>query len=176
MKNLNTSKKQTGAVLILALVFLAMTAMISSSVLNTSVLEVKMVGNAQFKEEAFQVAEGVLDGILTDYRTILPGTNKVSYTSCSSGSSASNCGDTSMTLPAAITAVSTGVDLSFQAKRLGPLEASMPVILDDTVASSAAQFSAALYETSAIYDGRDAKLGYQEVYEGIAVRVPANNQ
>lgn len=55
---------QQGSVLLVALVFLVLTSLIAITTMNTSVLEVRMAGNHQFKEDAMQVAEGISDDIM----------------------------------------------------------------------------------------------------------------
>lgn len=170
-------KSQSGAVLVVALIFMALTALISAGVLNSSLLEVKMVGNEQFKEEAFQTTEGVLDAIVAGYANNLPIVGDVGYKVCATSMGASaNCDAAVMTVPSTVSAVTTGVSLIYQAERLGPLMAPMPVRQSEKDASSAGSFNVALYEVNAIYDGRDVRLGHHEVFAGVAIRVAASSQ
>ena len=46
-----SSNKQAGSVLIMALVFLVLTSLIAVTSMNTNVLEIKMAGNLQFQED-----------------------------------------------------------------------------------------------------------------------------
>lgn len=169
-------KQQQGSALIMALIFLAMTAIISSSVLNTGVLELKMVGNAQFQEEAFQATEGVLDAIVANYETNLPVVGGIGYTVCATGSSASGCNQSIISVPTSVSTVPSGVTLDYRAERLGPLLAPLPFRQSENEASSAGAFNVAIYEINANYDGRSAKLGYHDVFEGVAIRVAAAGQ
>ncbi len=171
MKRIYKVHNQRGAVLLIALVFLAMTAMISSTLLTTSVLEAKMVGNSQFKEEAFQVTEGVLDAIVENYNRNLPVTGAVGNTICAAGDTSEGCNLSVISLSSNVTTVSTGVTLDYSAQRLGPLLAPLPIRLDDSRASSSDAFSVAIFELNAEYDGRDSRLSHHEVFEGVAVRV-----
>lgn len=168
--------KQQGSALIMALIFLAMTAIISSSVLNTGLLEMKMVGNAQFQEEAFQSTEGVLDAIVAGYETNLPVTGGIGYTVCADLTQVSGCNQASISISSAVSTVPTGVNLVYSAERLGPLLAPLPFRQGEDEASSAGAFNVAIYEVNANYDGRSAKLGYHDVFEGIAIRVAASGQ
>jgi hypothetical protein len=168
---------QSGAVLVVALIFMALTALISAGVLNSSLLEVKMVGNEQFKEEAFQTTEGVLDAIMAGYQNNLPVVGDVGYKVCAVGmGTGANCDAAVMRVPSTVSAVTTGVALTYQAERLGPLMAPMPFRQSEREASSAGAFNVALYEVNAVYDGRAVRLGHHEVFAGVAIRVAASSQ
>lgn len=169
-------KAEQGTALVMALIFLAMTAVISTSVLNTGILEMKMVGNAQFQEEAFQSTEGVLDAIVANYQTNLPVTGGIGYTVCAAGVTGGDCNQSVITLPTGVGTVAGGVNLAYQAQRLGPLLAPLPFRQGEAEASSAGSFNVAIYEINANYDGRDAKLGYHDVFQGVAIRVAALGQ
>lgn len=54
---------ERGSVLLVALVFLVLTSLIAVTTMNTSVLEIRMAGNSQFREDAMQIAEGIRDDI-----------------------------------------------------------------------------------------------------------------
>ena len=58
---------QQGSVMLVALVFLVLTSLIAMTTMNTSILEVRMAGNNQFKEEAMQIAEGISDDIMNHH-------------------------------------------------------------------------------------------------------------
>ena len=167
-------KAQQGAVLIVALVFLTLTALISVSVIGASAYQMKMAGNAQFKEDAFQVVEGVLDGIVAKYKVNLPVTGAVGYSICATG--VSGCDSQVIVLPSALTAVHTGVDLNYRAVRQGPLFAPLPFRQDDSGASSAGAFEIAMFELQVEYDGREEKLGHHEVFQGVAIKVASSGQ
>jgi len=53
-------RRNRGAVLLLAMVFMLMLAVIAGSVMQTGVLEFHMAGNDQFQEEAFQRAQAIV--------------------------------------------------------------------------------------------------------------------
>lgn len=173
--SLQTKNHQRGAVLILAIVFLALTAMISSSVLYTGALETKMVGNAQFKEEAFQVAEGAVDAIVSDYSNTLPVTGGIGFTVCAPGDSDSSCNNFSLNVPQTVTTVPTGVSLTYRAQRMGPLDGGLPFVPNQEIADSAESFKVAVFEVQSVYDGRDVKLGFHEVVHGVGIKYSASN-
>ena len=68
MKQVNTyNHQQTGSILLMALVFLALTSMIAMTIMDTSILENRMAANQQFKEEAVQHTEGIVRNIMANY-------------------------------------------------------------------------------------------------------------
>ena len=54
---------ETGAVLLMALVFLVLTALIAVTSMDTSIFARKKTGNIQFQEDAMQLTEGVVNEV-----------------------------------------------------------------------------------------------------------------
>lgn len=170
---MQTNKHQQGAVLIVALVFLLLTAMISGTVMQTSILEVKMAGNEQLHEEAVQRVQAITNAISADANNLVV-VGDVGHKICAAG--ATGCNSTSISLISAVTAVPDGVALSYYAERLAPLFAPMPFRMSEGNAGSANSYSAALFEINAQYDGSSVGLGRSQVAQGIAVRVANSGQ
>ncbi|MCW8195244.1 hypothetical protein F6455_10640 [Proteobacteria bacterium 005FR1] len=170
---MQSNKHQQGAVLIVALIFLLLTAMISGTVMQTSILEVKMAGNEQLQEEAFQRVQAVANAITADPNNLVVA-GDVGYKICPAG--VSGCDNNSLALPTLVTNVPTGVALSYHVERLGPLFAPMPFRMSEANAGSASAYSAALFEISADYDGGSAGLGSSRIAQGIALRVANSGQ
>jgi Tfp pilus assembly protein PilX len=64
MNKLLTFKiKQQGTVLFVALVFLVLTSMIAVTTMDAGILSRKMASNNQFKEEAMQLVEGIVNEV-----------------------------------------------------------------------------------------------------------------
>lgn len=167
------NKHQQGAVLIVALIFLLLTAMISATVMQTSILEVKMAGNEQLQEEAFQRVQAVANAIAADPDNLVV-SGDVGYKICPTG--ASGCNNNSLALSSLVTSVPTGVTLDYHIERLGPLFAPMPFRMSESNAGSANAYSAVLFEVSADYDGRSAGLGSSRIAQGLAMRVANSSQ
>jgi Tfp pilus assembly protein PilX len=160
-------------VLFLAMIFLLLLAIISGTVIRTSILEFQMAGNDQFREEAFQRAEAIAANLSEDIDNF-PVTGEVGYTLCDS---ASSCDDNNLVPDANVADVPTGVNVNYRIQRQGPLLIeSLPFRQADTGASSSQVFDAAIFEASATVDGRSARLGSAQVVQGIAVRVASSNQ
>ena len=171
---MNTQHNQQGAVLVVALIFLLLTAMISSTVMQTSVIEVKMAGNEQLREEAFQTGQAVTNAISADTNNLVVA-GDVGYKICSSGLS-SGCDSYVINLASAITTVPSGVTLDYYAERLGPLFAPLPFRLGENSAGSATAYVGAKFEVNASYDGTGARLGTSDIAQGIVLRVAASSQ
>jgi hypothetical protein len=170
---MRSSQRQRGAVLIVALIFLLLTAMISGTVMQTSILEVKMAGNEQLQEEAFQQVQAIANAITADPDNIVVA-GDVGFLICPAG--VTGCDSNAISLVTDITTVNDGVELEYYAERQAPLFAPMPFRMSEDNAGSAAAYSAALFEISARYDGTDLGLSRAEIAQGIAVRVANSGQ
>ena len=168
-------KNQKGAVLVLALILMMLTGLVATTVMRTSVTEVKMVANSQFKEEAFQTVDSVVNAVAASKNNFVVA-GDVGYRNCATGETWGGCNVSLVSVPSAITTVPTGVDLTFHVDRKGPLTTSLPFRESDTIASGANNFNVALFEVVAEFDGRDEKLGQFEIWQGIAVKIAASHQ
>ena len=164
---------QQGAVLIVALIFLALTAMISTTVMQTSVLEIKMANNEQLREEAFQQVQAVANAITANPNNLVVA-GDIGYTICAIG--ATGCGSATINLTSNVTSVPTGASLTYNVIRLGPLFAPLPFRVSEANAGSASVYKAALFEVNAAYDGVTAGLGQAQIAQGIAMRIAVGAQ
>jgi len=167
--------KQQGAILIVALLFLLLTAAISATVMNTSVIESRMANNEQFQEEAFQKVQAIANALVADDSNLVV-TGNVGHKICATGVSGDGCNTSIITLPSSVTNVPSGVTLDYYAERQGPLFAPLPFRLGEDQAGSAAVYNAALFEVVASYDGTAQRLGKAEIAQGVAVRVAVSDQ
>jgi Tfp pilus assembly protein PilX len=79
-----------GAVLLLALVFMLLLAMIAATVMQTAILQLRMAGNDQFLEEAFHKAQAIATELsLSPDNFSLEG--GVGYTNCPVGVEELDC-------------------------------------------------------------------------------------
>lgn len=166
---------QRGAVLLLAMVFLLLLAMIASAATRTSTLEFRMAGNDQFREEAFQKAQAVATALAED-ESHFPLTGAVGSRVCepTDPDPESLCHSRVLAVDGAARAAPPGVTVSFYIERLGPLLVDdLPFRQSEGGASSARAFDAALFETVVEVNGSGAGLGRAQVVEGVARRVPA---
>lgn len=175
MRSIANPAAQSGAVLILALIIMLLTGIVSTTVMRTSILEVKMVSNTQFKEEAFQKTESVVNAVTSDKDNFVVA-GDVGWRICGTGTTVSNCNSSLINLPAEVISVPTGVGLEYYVERMGPLKTPLPFRQSDSEASGANGFDVALFEVVAEFDGRDKKLGHFKIHQGVAVKIASSHQ
>lgn len=110
-------KQQTGSVLFMALVFLVLTALIAVTIMDTSILSRKMAGNNQFKEDAMQVTEGVVNETVYNVIDLLGATNApvVGDVICMTTSSDTGCNKKLLTISNEIQTAASSASLFYQA-------------------------------------------------------------
>lgn len=175
-ERITSRKHNRGAVLILAMIFLILMTLVTTTVMKTSVQEFQMAGNSQFREEAFQRAQALVSEISTDLGNF-PVTGTVGYTVCTAADPDADCNDVNFIGALASDTAPAGVALNFQVERQGPLFVEgLPFRQSQSSASSAAAFDTAIFEVSADVDGNGARLGSAAVVQGVAIRVASSSQ
>ena len=170
--------RQRGAVLLLAMVFLLLMAIVAGTVMQTSVLEFFMAGNDQFREEAFQQAQAITTEIGDDIDNF-PVTGGVGYLVCPQGINTVGGETCNANFPAEPDSVANvpHEDVVYTVVRQGPLILeSLPFRQRESQASSSPAFDAAIFETDVIIDGSASRLGSANVVQGLAVRVVSSGQ
>jgi Tfp pilus assembly protein PilX len=163
--------KNRGAVLLLALVFMLMLAMIAATVMQTAVMQLHMAGNDQFLEEAFYQAQAIVTEVSVDIENFSM-EDSVGASNCPVGGSGVQCDRRELHIAAAATTVD-GVAVDYRVTRLEPLLwRGFPIRESQDRASSSDSFDAAIFEISARIDGSDAHLGNAHIVRGVALRVP----
>jgi hypothetical protein len=163
--------RSSGAVLLLAMVFLLLIAMIAASVMQTSAMELRMAGNDQYREEAFQKVQGIASAI-SRRRENFPISSPISYQLCASSATTDGCHADLAALDSAIVGAPPGVSLSYSVERRGPaLLKALPFRIEQGSVSSSLAYDAAVFETHVQFDGSAAGLGSAQVAQGIAVMV-----
>ena len=162
-----------GAVLLLALVFMLMLALVAATVMQTAMLQLHMAGNDQFMEEALQQAQAIAAELSRHPENFyLEG--GVGDTNCRVGIQTSDC-DRSLLPQSTLALTATGVTHDYRITRLDPLlRRGFPFRESEDRASSNDSFDAASFEISVDVDGSDKRLGSAHVVQGIAVRIPAS--
>lgn len=170
--SVSNRSKNSGAVLLVSMIFLLLIALVAGTVMQTSVLEFRMAGNDQFREEAFQQAQAAVASVVEDLDNF-PVTGDVGYKICETGSS--GCDSTVLTYDTSV--VADASLLSVEVTREGPLiMETFPVRLSESQASSSVNYDAAIFEVHAEYSGSNKGLGNAEVVEGVAVRIASSSQ
>ena len=166
-------QRQEGAVLLIAMIFLLLLAIIAGTVSQTSILEFFMAGNAQLREEAFQQAEAITSELVGDIDNF-PVIGKIGYTMCESGKAlGADCDDN---LPVV---KSDTTNAEFSVVRRGPLILeSLPFRQGEGDASSSPNFDAAIFEidVGVNVDGAAPRLGSAQIVQGVAIRIVSSGQ
>ena len=167
-----TRFKNKGVVLLLAMVFLLLLAILSATAMQTGILEFRMVGNEQFQEEAFQAAQAIVSAISSNGDNF-PEASEVGATICKVGDSSPACHETVyITLDSGLETVPPGVEVAYRVERVGPLYLpELPVRLAQTSVSSSLAYNAAVFETQVRIDGTGVNLGVAELAQGVALLV-----
>jgi len=171
ISKMTRKNRQGGVVLLLSMVFMLLLAIVAGTVMQTSILEFFMAGNAQFREEAFQQAQAIVTEISQDIDNF-PVTGAVGYDICPSG-----CDATFSVTPTSLAAVPAASTVTYQSRRRGPLILeSLPFRQTEDKVSSGPSFDAAIFEADVEIDGSAVRLGSAQVVQGIAVRVVSSGQ
>jgi Tfp pilus assembly protein PilX len=161
-----------GAVLLLALVFMLMLAMIATTVMQTAVLQLHMAGNDQFLEEAWHKAQAIATELsLNQDNFSLAG--GVGYSNCPPGAQSLNCDRSQLPVPASAVQ-QAGVELDYRVTRQEPLLwRGFPIRESQDTVSSSNSFDAATFEIDVRINGGEKQFGSAHIAQGIAVRVAA---
>jgi type II secretory pathway pseudopilin PulG len=165
-------KLDHGAVLLLAMVFMLMLAMIAATVMQTAILQLHMAGNDQFLEEAISTAQAMTDELSLNTGNF-PLRGDVGDTNCPPGDEDPRCSFSQLEIPRSAV-MAEGIALNYRVTRQEPLLwKGFPIREAEASVSSSNSFDAALYEIDVHIDGSARRLGSAHIIQGIAVRVPA---
>jgi len=168
----NGAASSRGAVLVLAMVFLALLGTLAGTAMHTSIQEFQMAANDQFREEAFQQAQAIASAIADNpYNYNLD--SQPGYKLCKSASAAGNCDRRKfITVDASLDFEPSAVQVNYFVERMGPLLMPFfPFRRPQNQVSSSVAYQTAVFETHVTVDGSGANLGRSEVVQGVAVLV-----
>jgi len=173
MNAINTHR-QSGAVLLVAMVFLLLIAMLSTTTMSTSTMEVLMAGNEQSRVEALERSQAIVEVLGEDNATYRVQT--VGYMRCSASHSHSNC-DTVTANDLLITntdvlGLLSAATVSYSAEFY--YEGGVPAVSLGN--ASGQSYSAAYFDIDVSYDDVNPRGGASEVSQGVGIRVPTSDQ
>lgn len=162
------SNKIHGTILIVALVFTLLLAVISMTAMQTALLQLRMAGNDQFLEEAFHIAEAIADELSQSPENFFVGT-EVGHSNCPPAPKMRDC--TLRLLPVLLLATrSEGYEIDYRITRQDPLFwQDFPVGEPQGTLSNRRRFDAALFEVDVRVDGSRGRRGTAHVVQGVAV-------
>jgi archaellum component FlaG (FlaF/FlaG flagellin family) len=158
--------KQSGAVLVIALMFLVAITLLTVSSMRSSKIGLHMAQNEESRIVAEQAAQALADAIVAN-----PGSTPVvgvsGFTVCTVGEANCNRDDLPVDNSVLAGAVSES-HISARVERTGLAFRPPPRIVE----SSVDKFSAASFKVTTTYDRTADGLGRQQVSEGVLVLVP----
>ncbi|WIO73644.1 pilus assembly PilX N-terminal domain-containing protein [Porticoccaceae bacterium LTM1] len=155
--------RQEGAVLIIAMIFLLLMALLATTVMQTSELEFKMAGNEQFREEAFQTAQAISTFVAVNEDTAYD--------------LIANEGDRATPTVTATVSVPTGVTTTTWIELIdSEVDVLTRIRLAEDQALGGSSGDWELYEVGASYSGSAVKLGEAQVIQGLMRKVVESSQ
>lgn len=153
------------------MVFLVVLALLTSTLLQTAVLEVRMAGNSQFREVALQRAKGVaseLSLVSSNFNPLQP----AGFSRCVPETSFAGCDANDLALPGSVLTASHGTRIDARIVRRLPLSiAQLPIRESQEVVSSAGKTAFALFEVDVEVLGNEGATGRARLVHGMAARL-----
>ena len=161
-------RRQRGVVLAVAMVVLLGVTVVSITALSSSLLEVRMAGNAEDTTRAFNIAQGAVDAVISEAGNF-PIIGGIGYSTCTGtyadvAEVAGFCNRTDLALPASFEAATSAA----RTERLDPLRSCPP----RGMATSCENFKVASFTIEGHHDNVEGGRGRAIVHEGYLVLVP----
>ena len=168
MRNLRITsrQKQSGAILVLALMFLVAITLFTISSMRSSNIGLHMAQNEESRVAAIQAAQALADVIVANPAST-PVVGKTGFTSCTVGQA--NCDRNNLPVSdSELAGEVASYHLSARVERTGTVFRPPPRIVE----SSIDKFSSASFRVTTTFDRVDEGLGRQQITEGVLVLVP----
>jgi Tfp pilus assembly protein PilX len=166
MQTFKAPKKQQGAILVIALMFLVAITLYTISAMRSSRIGLQMAQNDESRIAAIQAAQALSDAIVANPGST-PVVGKTGYTACTGGEY--GCDHTDLVVDDAT--LSSQIDSSYvsaRVERVGTVFRPPP----RGVESSIDKFTSASFSITTTYDRTEDGLGRQQITEGVLVLVP----
>jgi Tfp pilus assembly protein PilV len=161
--------RSAGVVLILVLVFLLLIGVATGTALNTATLELRMARNIQFRVQAQQYAQAILDAVAANPEHF-PLDSDVGQLWCARVDDAPDCDQsTVLQLPVALENTLSGVTSRYQVRRVAPAQ------MEYRPRQAAVEEEAhpvAVFETRVVVDGNRQHLARAELVQGLIRTLP----
>ena len=167
MKNYTTLKrKQGGAILVIALMFLVAITLYTISSMRSSNIGLFMAQNEESRIAAEQAAQALADAIVASPAST-PVVGTTGYTACTAGETGCNRNDLPVSNPVLATAVANDY-IQARVERTGTLFRPPPRVVETSID----KFTSASFRVVTTYDRVDEGLGHEQITEGVLVLVP----
>ena len=162
--------KMVGVSLPLVMIFLSILVVMVASTLQGAIGEIQMASNDRFREDAFQLAQGIINEVGADINRFSL-TAPLGIVSCNYVVNGSNCTPSPLVLAESDwQSKAVGMELFYEVERLSPLLQRGSVFRNhQNTTSSSLAYDVAIYETRVSADGRNANLGAASLAQGVAV-------
>ncbi|MCH8059526.1 MAG: hypothetical protein IIA11_03610 [Proteobacteria bacterium] len=164
--NLTNKHRQSGAILVISLIFLVAITLLTISSMRASKIGLLMAQNEESQVAAAQAAQALADIVVANPSST-PVIGGSGHTVCTAGEA--NCNSTDLIVDDYTLANLIAADyISARVERTGPVFRPPPRVIE----SSIDKFSSVSFRVTATYDRTDEGLGYAQVSEGVLVLVP----
>ena len=165
IQDFKIARKQEGAILVVALMFLVVITLITISSMRSSRIGLHMAQNDESRISAIQSAQALSDAIVANPGST-PVVGSTGFTACTAGESGCNRNDLAVD-----NLILTGqIDsdyVSARVERIGTVYRPPPRVVE----SSLDKFTSASFSITTTFDRAEDGLGTQQVTEGVLVLV-----
>jgi hypothetical protein len=159
-------KRQRGAILVIALMFLVAITLYTISSMRSSNIGMFMAQNEESRVAAEQAAQALADAIVASPAST-PVVGTTGYTACTAGLSGCNRNDLPVTDPVLAYGIAND-HIRARVERTGSVFRPPPRVVETSID----KFTSASFTVTTTYDRVDEGLGHEEVTEGVLVLVP----
>ena len=161
-----TRKRQQGAILVIALMFLIAITLYTVSSMRSSNIGLYIAQNEESRVAAEQAAQALADAIVASPAST-PVVGVSGFTACTPGESGCDRNDLPVPNPVLAAAVANN-HITARVERTGTAFRPPPRIVETSID----KFSSASFRVVTTFDRVDAGLGREQVTEGVLVLVP----
>ena len=164
-KRFNPARKQRGAILIVALMFLVAITLLTISSMRSSRIGLYMAQNDESRISAIQAAQALSDAIVANPSST-PVVGKTGYTACTAGESSCNRNALSVEDSTLVGQIDSDY-ISARVERVGTVFRPPPRVVE----SSLDKFTSASFSVTTTFDRAEDGLGNQHLPAGVLVLI-----
>ena len=163
---LSTKKRQGGAILVVALMFLVAITLYTISSMRSSNIGLFMAQNEESRVAAEQAAQALADAIVASPAST-PVVGNTGYTACTANETGCTRNDLPVTDPVLASAVANN-HMQARVERTGTIFRPPPRVVETSID----KFSSASFRVVTTFDRVEDGLGREQITEGVLVLVP----
>ena len=162
---INPARKQRGAILVVALMFLVAITLLTISSMRSSRIGLYMAQNDESRISAIQAAQALSDAIVANPSST-PVVGKTGYTACTAGESSCNRNDLTVDDSTLVGQIDSDY-IQARVERVGTVFRPPPRVVE----SSLDKFTSASFSVTTTFDRAEDGLGNQQITEGVLVLI-----